>query len=379
MQTAKKIVIVGGGIGGAATALALHHAGFDVMVYERTPELPEVGAGVALWANATHVLKNLGVLQDTLSASQFIARYQFNSQSGEELMSLPVDHFEVPAICIHRADLHAILWRNLPRDRFVFGQAFERFEQVGNKVRIHFASGLTVESDALIGADGLNSRVRSQLLGDGKPIYRGFTAWRGLTDYIPSAHRHDCIREFLGYGRGFGFVMIGKKRMYWYVAAKATEGQPDAAIGRKKELQLMFQDWCEPIPELIAATDEANILRNDLYDRVPTQPWSQQNITLLGDAAHPTLPTLGQGACMALEDAIVVTKCLLASDTKAAFEQYESQRFARTKMIVEESLQAAKLGQWENRAAVALREIFMKLLPTPVLKNKVNALQAYRV
>lgn len=237
MQTAKKIVIVGGGIGGAATALALHHAGFDVIVYERTPELREVGAGVALWANATHVLKNLG----------------------------------------------------------------------------------------------------------------------------------------------FGFVMIGKKRMYWYVAAKAIEGQPDAAIGRKKELQLMFQDWCEPIPELIAATDEANILRNDLYDRVPTQPWSQQNITLLGDAAHPTLPTLGQGACMALEDAIAVTKCLLAFDTKAAFEQYELQRFARTKMIVEESLQAAKLGQWENPAAVALREIFMKLLPTAVLKNKVNALQAYRV
>ncbi|GAB1543162.1 hypothetical protein NUACC21_58360 [Scytonema sp. NUACC21] len=294
-----------------------------------------------------------------------------NSPRGEELMSLPVDCFEVPALCIHRADLHALLWRNLPREQCVLGQTFERFQQVGNKVHVHFASGLTIEGDALIGADGLNSRVRAQLLGDGKPIYRGFTAWRGLTDCIPSGHRHDYIREFLGCGKGFGFVTLGKGRIYWYVAAKACEGKPDAATGHKRELELMFQDWCKPIPELIAATDEANILKNDLYDRVPTQPWSQQNITLLGDAAHPTMPTLGQGACMALEDALVITKCLLAqSDPVAAFQQYEAQRFARTKMIVEESLQAGKLGQWENYAAVRLREIFMKLLPKRVLKNK---------
>ncbi|MBD2774222.1 FAD-dependent oxidoreductase [Iningainema tapete] len=376
MPTAKKIIIVGGGIGGAATALALHRAKFDVTVYERTPQLREVGAGVAIWANATHVLKNLGVLEDVLGEGQLITRYQFNSQRGEELMSLPVDHFEVPAMCIHRADLHAILWRNLPSEQFVLGQEFERFETTST-IHAHFASGLTVEGDALIGADGLNSRVRSQLLDDGT-IYRGFTAWRGLTDYIPKTHRHDYIREFLGNGKAFGFVTLGKGRMYWYVAAKAPLGEADAAIGRKRELQTMFQDWCAPIPELIAATDEANILRNDLYDRVPTLPWSHQNVTLLGDAAHPTMPTLGQGACMALEDALVVTKCLLAHPAVTAFRQYESQRFARTKMIVEESLQAAKLGQWENHAAVALREIMMKLLPLPVLKNKVNILQGYR-
>lgn len=388
MQTAKKIVIVGGGIGGAATALALHRAGFKPVVYEQTQQLREVGAGLALWANATHVLKNLGVLEDALRDGNLITRYQFRSQRGEKLMTIPVDHFDTPALCIHRADLHALLWSNFPREQFVLGQAFERFEQVGNKVCAYFASGLTVEGDALIGADGLNSRVRSALqqrkrsqLDSSQPIYRGCTTWRGLTDYVPSTYRHDIISEFLGCGKAFGFVMIGKGRMYWYAAAKAPEGQPDdAAVGRKRELQELFQDWHASISELITATDEANILKTDLYDRVPTLPWSQQNITLLGDAAHPTLPTYGQGACMALEDAIVVTQCLLAhSEPIAAFQQYESQRFARTKMIVEESLQAGQLIQWENRAVVALRETVMKLLPTSVLKHKIKPLHDHKV
>ena len=165
--------------------------------------------------------------------------------------------------------------------------------------------------------------------------------------------------------------------MYWYAAAKAPEGQVDAAGGQKREEEL-FQDWHTPIPELIAATDEDNILQTDLYDRVPSLPWSQQNITLLGDAAHPTLPTMGQGACMALEDAIVVTQCVRTqSNSSAAFQQYESQRFARTKMIVE-SLQAGQLMQWENRAAVVLRETVM-MLPTALLKNKIKPLHACKV
>jgi len=378
MQMAKKIVIVGGGIGGAATALALHRAGFEATVYERTEKLREVGAGIALWANATHVLKSLGVLSDVLSSSDLITNYQFNSQSGEELVNVSVDHFEVPAVCIHRADLHSLLWRNLPHEQLVLGQSFERFEQKGNQVRAHFASGLTCESDALIGADGLRSRVRAALFGDSQPIYRGFTTWRGLTDHIPSTYRPGYISEFFGLGKAFGFVTIGKGRMYWYAAAKASEAQPDAAVGRKRELQELFQDWHTSIPELITATDEANVLKTDLYDRVPVRPWGQHNITLLGDAAHPTLPTLGQGACMALEDALVVTKCLLAhSDPVAAFQQYESQRFARTKAIVEQSLRAGRMGKLENRVAVLLREVLMKLMKR-VIHNSFKSLHAYR-
>ena len=379
MLTAKKIILIGGGIGGTATALALYRAGFEPIVYERTATLREVGAGVALWANATHVLKELGVLDEVLRESDPITNYQYFSQMGKELMNLCTNHFEVPAVAIHRADLQALLWRKLSSEQSVLGRAFERFEPVGNKVRAYFTGGLTDEGDALIGADGLRSQVRSQLFGEAKPIYRGMTSYRGLTNYVPDTYKRGYIYEFLGSGKAFGFVMIGKGRMYWYVASKAAEGQSDAPVGRKQELQEIFQDWSTPIPELIAATDETSILKTDLYDRVPIPKWGFSNITLLGDAAHPTLPTMGQGACMAIEDALVVTQCLLEhSDPAEALDQYESLRLVRTKKIVEQSLLIGKVAQLENRVVVAVRNTLMKLL-SQQFDNDYRAIHAYRV
>ncbi|MFH7029332.1 MAG: FAD-dependent monooxygenase [Heteroscytonema crispum UTEX LB 1556] len=151
---------------------------------------------------------------------------------------------------------------------------------------------------------------------------------------------------------------------------------------------IFVQDWLTPIPELIAATDEASILKTELCDRIPIRDWGFSNITLLGDAAHPTLPTIGQGACMALEDALVLTKCLLEQSHPAmplalhfvqnAFRQYESLRFARTKMIVEESLNSKQMLLIENSITMALRNTLLKLLPNQLFENKMKAIHAYR-
>ncbi len=224
------------GIGGAATALALSRAGFEPVVFERTKTLREVGAGIALWANATHVLKNLGVLEDAVQVSYPITNYQFNTQRGKRLVDIAVNEFKLPVIGIHRAELHQLLWHNLPKEAFVLGETFERLEQNGNQVSAYFASGLKSEGDALIGADGLRSRVRATIFGDEPPIYRNFGSWRGLTNYVPNEYQPGYIQEFLGGGKAFGFMMLGKGKMYWYAAAIASEGQPDAAIGRKKSL-----------------------------------------------------------------------------------------------------------------------------------------------
>ncbi|MDZ8023436.1 MAG: FAD-dependent monooxygenase [Nostoc sp. DedQUE01] len=378
MPTNQKIIIIGGGIGGAATALALHRIGLESVVYEQTKQLREVGAGIALWANATHILKNLGLLEEALGVGYVTTNYQFNSQNGKELVNIPVDSFELPVIAIHRAELHQLLWRHVPNENFVLGQTFEELEIAENKVRAHFSSGLIAEGDALIGADGLRSRVRDALKCNQPLIYRNFKTWRGLTDYVPRGYRPGYIQEFLGRGQGFGFMMLGKGRMYWYAAATATEGQPDALIGRRKELESMFQDWFPSVPELIAATDEANILTTDLYDRPPTQPWSKQNITLLGDAAHPMLPTMGQGACTALEDAFVVAKCLKQLfNPILAFQQYELKRFPRTKAIVEQSLRAGKMGELDHPFGVVLRNTFIKLMRATI-SSSFKSLHAYR-
>ncbi|MDJ0707194.1 MAG: FAD-dependent monooxygenase [Leptolyngbyaceae cyanobacterium MO_188.B28] len=374
----KKVIIIGAGIGGAATALALSHLGLELVVYERTKELREVGAGLALWANATHVLKSLGLLEKAIQVGYRTTNYQFNSQRGKELVNVRVDGFELPVVGIHRAELHQLLWRNVPSEKFILGESFERLKRKNNQVHAYFSSGLEVEGDALIGADGLRSRVRAALLGDMPPTYRNFKTWRGLTEFVPKDYRPGYIHEYLGGGKGFGFMMLGKGKIYWYAAATALETQPDAVIGRKKELDTMFQDWFGAIPELIAATDEAQIITTDLYDRPPTQPWSQENITLLGDAAHPMLPTIGQGACTALEDAYVVAKCLKESpDPVAAFQKYESLRFPRTKAIVEQSLQSSKIGKLKNPLAVGLRNTFMKVMGSAI-SSSFKSLHAYR-
>jgi len=293
-------------------------------------------------------------------------------------VNVSVDGFELPVIGIHRAELHQLLWRNLPGEKFILGETFERFERKGNQVHAYFASGLSVEGDALIGADGLQSRVRNAILGNGPPTYRNFKTWRGLTDYIPHGYRPGYIQEFLGRGKGFGFMRLGKEKMYWYAAVTAPKAQPDAIVGRKKELETIYQDWYPTIPELIAATDEADILTTDLYDRPPTQPWSQQNITLLGDAAHPMLPTMGQGACTALEDAYVVAKCLREHPNPiAAFEHYEFLRFPRTKVIVEQSSKSGKMGELKNPVAVGLRNTFMKAMGSAI-SNSFKSFHAYR-
>ncbi len=374
----KKVIIVGGGIGGAATALALSHAGLEPVVYERTKELREVGAGIALWANATHILKKLGLLEEVIQVGYLTTNYQFNSQRGKELVNVPVNNFELPVVGIHRAELHQLLWRNVQGEKFILGETFERFEHKNNQVHAYFASGLEVEGDALIGADGLRSRVRAALLGDVPPTYRNFKTWRGLTEFVPKDYRPGYIHEYLGGGKGFGFMMLGKGKVYWYAAATASQAQPDAKIGRKKELENMYQDWFSAIPEVVMATDESQILTTDLFDRPPTQPWSQGNITLLGDAAHPMLPTMGQGACTALEDAYVVAKCLKENSAPvAAFKQYESLRFPRTKVIVEQSLQSGKMGELKNPLAVGLRNTFIKAMGSAI-SSSFKSLHAYR-
>jgi 2-polyprenyl-6-methoxyphenol hydroxylase-like FAD-dependent oxidoreductase len=373
-----KIIIIGGGIGGAATALALIRVGLEPVVYERTQVLREVGAGIALWANATYILKNLGLLEAALQVGYLTTNYQFNSQCGKELINVPINSFELPVVGIHRAELHQLLWRNVPREKFHLGETFERFEQQHDRVHAYFASGLEVEGDALIGADGLRSEVRANLLGDIPPTYRNFKSWRGLTDYVPSAYRSGYIQEFLGSGKGFGFMMLGKGKMYWYAAATAPESQPDAALGRKQQLETMYQDWFPAILELVAATDEANILTTDLYDRPPARPWSKRNITLLGDAAHPMLPTMGQGACTALEDAYVVAKCLEEHhDPIAAFQHYEALRFPRTKAIIEQSLRSGKMGELKNPFAVYLRNTLIKVMGSAI-SSSFKSLHAYR-
>ena len=362
----EKVIIVGGGIGGLATAIALRQRGCEVDVFEQAQELLEIGAGLSVWPNATRVLSQLGLLPEVLNRGEVLERLQLRTWKGELLSEIKtVADFETPSVCVHRSDLLSILAKQIPKRCVHLGERCANFEERGGVVIASFLSGRKVEGHALIGADGLNSAVRAQILGPAKPIYRGYWACRGIAHFpLPKQYSHTAT-ETWGSGQRFGIEPMGRGRVFWYATANAPEGQLGDQPGWKDELQEKFRQWHSPIPEVIEATEREAILKHEILDRQPVRRWGEGRVTLLGDAAHPTTPNLGQGACMAIEDALVLAQCLTRKgEIQARLRKYESLRFKRTEYITRESRRAGRIGQMENALAVALRSVWLKTLPT---------------
>lgn len=370
--------IVGGGIGGVATAVALERAGIHAVVYERAPRLYEVGAGMMLWPNATRVLKELGLLDRVAACSGPNTNFLVRSDRGKILMDIALGRFDVPALCTRRADLLSAMLSALPADRVRLGHELVGLEQTGSKVWVQFANGTTEEHDALIGADGIHSRVRSHLFGESDPIYRGYTVWRGLASYGGDAISHGCNSESWGTGKRFGILNTGHGRFTWYAAVNVDRDHQDASCGRKQELLKMFEGWHEPVEACIASTEETSILKNGAYDLAPRRRWGRQRATLLGDAAHPCTPNLGQGGCMALEDALVLARHMSnESSMEAALRRYEAARQRRTSHIQRRSLLMGRIGQWESGAAVTGRRVVTSLLPARWFEHNLRRVYAY--
>jgi 2-polyprenyl-6-methoxyphenol hydroxylase-like FAD-dependent oxidoreductase len=370
--------IVGGGIGGIAAALALHQAGVDAVVYEKAARLHEVGAGMMLWPNATRVLRAMGLLEDVLARSGPNTHFLVRAKCGKVLMNIALGKFDVPAVCIRRADLLAILLDALPPECVRLGWELERLQQGKDKVRLHFKGGLVEEHDAIIGADGLRSRVRSELFGASEPIYRGYTVWRGVARYHGNAIASGCNSETWGTGKRFGILNTGQGRFTWYATANVPAHHRDAPSGRKRELLQMFDGWHQPVSDLLDATDEEGILKNGARDCAPLRRWGYGLVSLLGDAAHPCTPNLGQGGCMALEDAVVLAKCLESEPTlKAGLRRYESLRFHRTRHIQKRSLLMGQIGQWQNPLIVTGRRVVTRMLPVRLIERNLRRVYSY--
>jgi 2-polyprenyl-6-methoxyphenol hydroxylase-like FAD-dependent oxidoreductase len=371
------IGIIGGGIGGVAAAVALHRAGISATVYERAHELREVGAGMMLWPNATRVLKELGLLERVAALSGPNRHFLVRSSAGTILMNIGLGHFDVPALCTRRADLLDALISALPAERVRLGHDFGYFERQKSSVGIHFLNGVSVEHDFLIGADGIRSRVRSQLLGIREPIYRGYTVWRGLarlTGAIPAGSNS----ETWGRGKRFGILSTGGDRFTWYATANTGSDHADSSEGRRQELLRMFAGWHDPVENLIAATEEDAILKNGAYDLAPLKRWGQGRVMLLGDAAHPCTPNLGLGGCMALEDALVLAKSFYREATpELALRRYESLRRRRTRHVQQRSLLMGNIGQWENRLVAGGRQMVTSMLPAKIFERNLRRVYSY--
>jgi 2-polyprenyl-6-methoxyphenol hydroxylase-like FAD-dependent oxidoreductase len=367
-----KFIIVGAGIGGLATALALRQQNHDVQVVEGAAELREIGAGVVLGANAMQALDRLGVHNAVRAAGFPITRISLLDRHGRILNDIDTTPFTrrigYENLAIHRADLQRILLANLPPGVVQLGKSLERFEEKDNQVTAYFTDGSHLKGQALIGADGIRSRVRQQLLPDSRPRYSGYTCWRGVIEAqalnLPAGR---STETWGGNGR-FGVVPLGNGQVYWFACINSAQAQnPKYRAFRLADLQRHFANYHSPIPELLALTTDEQIIWGDIIDLKPLPRFNFGRVLLLGDAAHATTPNMGQGAGQAVEDAAVLASCLAqANSIESACQAFDYQRRPRTTRIVNQSWQLGKVAQMQQPWLVGLRNAVMRRVPAAV-------------
>ena len=375
-----RIIVIGGGIGGLTTAIALNKLGVDVEVYERAPELREVGAGIALASNALRALDALGLTNDLQSVSAEGMQGAIRDPNGNVLTSIAgaLSQEIGPVAIMHRAELLSVLARHIDPARIHLGRACVGFEQDAGGITASFDTGETARGDGLIAADGLRSAVRTQLFGRQIIRYAGYTGWRAVVTFPDRPSFPPS--ETWGRGRRFGVLPMGGRRVYWFATKNAPEGQHDP-VGRTKEsLAQLFAGWHHPIETVIAATDEDSILRNDIYDVAPLPRFVLGRAALLGDAAHATTPNLGQGACQAIEDAVVIAACLkTAGRVEPGLLEYERRRMPRVSQISRRSRNFGVVAQLENAAACWLRDSIMRVAPNGAALRQMKSLLSVEI
>ena len=378
-----RIAIIGGGIGGLTVALALKEFGFEAEIYEQAPALLDVGAAIAVWPNALRVLERLGLGQAIRQHAGEMDEIRWLDQRGFLINRVSLAEFnrKAAAVALHRADLQSTLLHALPPGWIKLGHRLIKYDSLGDKVVASFASGAEIETDFLIGADGIHSYVRSQLIGDAEPIYRGYTVWRGIASVAPDSIPPATAIEVHGGGKRFGIGPVGSGRIGWWAAANAVE----AATSHERhvedaqhELLRLFKGWYPPALELIEATLPQLILTTSAFDRDPTRTWGDKRVTLLGDAIHPTTPNLGQGGCLAIEDGFVLARCFHRyGPTEHALRKYEGCRYSRTAAITRYSRFYGHVGQWQNPFAAGFKKILLSLAPESVILRLVQTVFDY--
>lgn len=369
MNSHPNILIIGAGIGGLCTAVALQKQGFPVQVFEKAPQLKGLGAGLILATNAMKALAAIGIADEIQAEGFELGGFSILSEEGKILNAgVAASHvkkrYGYASYAIHRADLQKAFLNLLKPGTVQTGKSCKRVSQTEEGVVAEFDDGSTAEGICLIAADGIHSRIRQQQLPGVALRYSGYTCWRATVDAGDTGFGGNVGSETWGKKGRFGIVPLSNNRIYWFATHNAPENDEKMAEWKVKDLQENFSGYHEHIRTLLEKTRDEDLIWNDIHDFKPLETYAFGRVLLLGDAAHATTPNMGQGACMAIEDAAVLMSCLKTEESYvAAFEEFELRRRERNRWVVNTSYRIGAMGQWGNSFLSGFRNRFMRMTP----------------
>jgi FAD-dependent urate hydroxylase len=337
-----KAIVIGGGIGGLCTAIALQRVGIDTEVFEAVKVIKPVGAAISIWPNGVKCLNYLGMKEPlrALGGPMHYMAYQ-EYLHGQTLTRFSLD----PLIAsvgerpypVARAELQAMLLDTYGRDQVRFGKRVSGIEETPQGVTAWFEDGSQASGDFLIAADGTHSAIRPYVLGHGVDRrYAGYVNWNGLVAIDESIAPADQWTTFVGEGKRVSLMPVSDNRFYFFFDVPLPTGLAEDRSSARADLQRYFAGWAEPVQKLIAALDPETINRIEIHDIEPFEQLVRGRVALLGDAGHSTTPDIGQGGCAAMEDAVVLAIALQTNSLgiEDALLRYQEKRSHRVKDLV---------------------------------------------
>jgi len=373
----EEIAIIGGGIAGLTTAIALQKIGKRPVVFEAAETIKALGAGLGLASNALQAFKRLDILEEVIDRGRILPAFTIFDQKGRQITKTDSKKlsrkYGIDNFTIHRATLHHLLLSKLDAQQVFTDKKAIDIEQKENSVIIKFQDGSIHETNFVIVADGIHSEIRKKLCPGTFPRYAGYTCWRAVIDN-PGLAYTESSETWAPAGR-FGIVPLAFNKLYWFACINAKPNDDRLKNFTITDLQHHFKDFHHPIPEILQQTKNECLIHNDIIDLQPILNYAFNNILLIGDAAHATTPNLGQGACQAIEDAIIIADEINSNtDVRTAFTKFEKRRIKRTHDIVKKSWTIGKIAQLENTFLVSLRNTVFRLLPSSVNDQQLKKL-----
>ncbi len=365
--------IIGAGIGGLTTAIALEKKGFKTRVFEQAESIKPVGAGIILANNAMQVFEKLGLREIIEENGNAISSLNITKATLKTLSTVDLSYFEkkfkAKNIAIHRGVLQQILIDQLSPSSLILNHKLNKITKNPNGYSLEFQNGKKNQSSILIAADGLNSVVRQNLFPNNTIRNAHQICWRGITEYnLPQKYQHE-LNEAWGKSERFGFVQIAKNKVYWYALKSFKKNKDEFNV---KNIDSYFSEYNTLIKDIISSSKKEQINTAEISDLKPTDTWYKESICLIGDAAHATTPNMGQGACQAIEDAYILSECLKKYDTSNAFKEFQKNRLPKAHQVVKSSWMIGKMAHLSNPILIGIRNQMIQLVPSSMNRKKME-------